>query len=429
MIFKKITDQLVKSSLKVLILRVIGVLFFFILSLFFTNFYKTALVGKYDFVRSVLLIVGGISLLGTNQAIIYYSGVLVAKNSLGSLLKVYRKMLLFIFGASLFFFILINLLNTESINTFFEKKDASQLIYKVILSLGAFSLTMLNIDTLRALKRTIISELYRNLFRYLPFFLAAILLFFINQTQWLVETYLLGFVILAIGSTIQVLYFFKKNKDPDTEITFSYNNIFKKSFPMALSAVSYFLMQSIDIILLGKFIDFETVAYYSVAVKLATVTSLVLQSVNIIIAPKIAEIFDKKKYLEIKKLVKKSSRLIFLLSLPALLVLTIFTTWFLSFFGEDYVVAKTALWFLLLGQFFNILCGPVAIYMNMTGKQNKLQIILALGLITNLVLNWILIPMYGMVGAASATAISMILWNTLAVAYTYKTDKIKTFIS
>jgi Na+-driven multidrug efflux pump len=34
-----------------------------------------------------------------------------------------------------------------------------------------------------------------------------------------------------------------------------------------------------------------------------------------------------------------------------------------------------------------------------------------------------------MVGAASATAISMILWNTLAVAYTYKTDKIKTFIS
>jgi O-antigen/teichoic acid export membrane protein len=121
MIFKKITDQLVKSSLKVLILRVIGVLFFFILSLFLTNFYKPALVGKYDFVRSVLLIVGGISLLGTNQAIIYYSGVLVAKNSLGSLLKVYRKMLLFIFGASLFFFILINLLNTESINTFFIK--------------------------------------------------------------------------------------------------------------------------------------------------------------------------------------------------------------------------------------------------------------------------------------------------------------------
>ena len=92
-------------------------------------------------------------------------------------------------------------------------------------------------------------------------------------------------------------------------------------------------------------------------------------------------------------------------------------------------MAKSALLILLVGQFFNTLSGPVGVYMNMTGKQNKLQLVLIFGFITNLILNWFLIPEYGMIGAASATAISVILWKSIAVIYTYRKDKIKTFLS
>jgi O-antigen/teichoic acid export membrane protein len=128
-------------------------------------------------------------------------------------------------------------------------------------------------------------------------------------------------------------------------------------------------------------------------------------------------------------MIRLSTRLILGLSIPTLLILAIFSSFFLGIFGEQYIVAKKALLILLLGQLFNSLCGPVAIYMNMTGKQNKLHQILIFGFVTNLVLNWFLIPLYGMEGAASATALSMILWNLIAVIYTYRTDRIKTFIS
>ena len=70
-----------KNSFYVLLLRVSGVVLLFFLSLFLTNFYSANLVGKYDFVRSTIMLLSGISLLGTNQAIIYYSGVLNSKNS------------------------------------------------------------------------------------------------------------------------------------------------------------------------------------------------------------------------------------------------------------------------------------------------------------------------------------------------------------
>ena len=67
--------------------------------------------------------------------------------------------------------------------------------------------------------------------------------------------------------------------------------------------------------------------------------------------------------------------------------------------------------------------------MNMTGKQNKLQRILLLGLLINLVLNIIYIPKYGMVGAASSTVASMVIWKILATVVIYRQDKTKTFIS
>ena len=65
----------------------------------------------------------------------------------------------------------------------------------------------------------------------------------------------------------------------------------------------------------------------------------------------------------------------------------------------------------------------------MTGKQKKLNNILISGLIVNVVLNLVLIPIYGIEGAAIATLISMVFWNSLIVAVIYRADRIKIFIS
>jgi O-antigen/teichoic acid export membrane protein len=188
-------------------------------------------------------------------------------------------------------------------------------------------------------------------------------------------------------------------------------------------------MQSVDVILLGKFTDFETVAYYSAAIKLTTIISLVLTSVNAVFAPKIAELYSNKDFLNLNLNLKKATRLIFILTIPGIVLLAVFSTVFLSFFGEGYMQAKNALIILLLGQTVNALCGSVGVYMNMTGKQNTLQIILIISFLLNLVLNWLLIPLYGMIGAAIATSISMVLWNITGTIYLLKTDKIKTFLN
>ena len=288
--------DLTQKSFSVLIIRSFGVLLLFAFTLFITNFFTAENVGRYDFVRSTLMVLGGLALMGTNQSIIYYSGLLKARKSIESISSIYFKMLRIIISFSLIILALfLCLFNESTITQIFNSTESYSLILKSIFTLIFFSTTMLNIDTIRALQNTILSEMYRSLFRYIPVFIFAIILIKYNQQTYLVEAYLLGFVLLSVFSGIKVISMLaalkKANKESEK---FSVREIFKTSAPMALSAIAYFIMQSIDIIILSVYEGFDQIAYYSVSVKLAMVTTLALMSVNIVIAPRIAEIFEKK---------------------------------------------------------------------------------------------------------------------------------------
>ena len=423
--------DLTQKSFSVLIIRSFGVLLLFGFTLFITNFYSAENVGRYDFVRSTLMVLGGISLMGTNQSIIYYSGLLNARKSIESIRSIYSEMLKIIFTLSLiilgFFMIFFN---ESIINDIFKNRESYSLILKTILTLVFFAVTMLNIDTIRALKKTILSEMYRSIFRYFPVFVFAIILLKTNNEELLVEAYLLGFLLLSLFSSIRVYILFKKlDKPNDKSEFFTTTQILKTSSPMALSAIAYFIMQSIDIIILSIYEGFDQIAYYSVSVKLAMLTTLALMSVNIVIAPRIAEIYENQKMHKLQELIKHSTRIIFLISICVLSVLFSFSEEILSLFGQGYVIANNALLFLLAAQFFNAVTGPGAIYLNMTGRQKTLNKILVLALIINVSLNFYLIPTQGINGAATATLVSLIIWNSITTVLIYSRDKIKTFLT
>ena len=423
--------DLTQKSFSVLIIRSLGVLLLFGFTLFITNFFTAENVGRYDFVRSALMVLGGLALMGTNQSIIYYSGLLKARKSIESIRAVYSKMIKIICVLSFIVLALyIVFFSQERVNEFFNNEESFSLLLKSILTLVFFALTMLNIDTIRALQKTVLSEIYRSLFRYLPvFFLAAVLLKF-NQQAYLVEAYLAGFVLLSFFSSVRVYKIFKTLQNPNKKSErFSMHEIFKTSAPMALSAIAYFIMQSIDIIILLIYEGFDQIAYYSVSVKLAMVTTLALMSVNIVIAPRIAEIYEKQNLQDMQQLIKHSTRIIFFISLFVLSILFLFSKEILSLFGPDYIKANQALLFLLAAQFFNAVSGPGAIYLNMTGRQKTLNKILILGLIINISLNFYFIPVEGINGAAKATLASLIIWNAITTLLVYSKDKIKIFLT
>ena len=327
--FNTITSKLLKSnflgnSLKVLSIKIFGVFILFAVSLFLTNYFPPELVGQYDFVRTLLMIIGGLSVLGMDQSIIYYSGLFKSQNSIGSLRSPYFKMLILVLLATGMLWTLNSLIPNDFINELFNKPEAAHLFNKVILMLSFYAVTFLNIDMLRALNKTILSELFRNIFRHIPFLFLAIYLVYNSNEAYLIDAYLWSFASLAVISFIIIYRIFLKSKFEIKINNLSYKNIFLKSYPMAISALSYFLMQSIDVLLLAKYSSFDNVAFYAIAVKLSTISTLALLSINVIAGPKIAEFYATKSIEKLRRLLQNSNRLILVLTLPVLIVLSFF---------------------------------------------------------------------------------------------------------
>jgi O-antigen/teichoic acid export membrane protein len=416
-------------SIGVLLLRTLGVGLFFLGTLYLTNELSPDLVGQYDYSRALLLFVGAVALFGMQQSVIFYSGLYSAQNNLGQIRQVYKMMFLLVIALSIGLNILLYALGP--IITALGFKPLSALVYQTFTGILFYALTMLNIDVLRAIDKIYISELLRNIFRYLIFFLGVVALVYLDQPQWLVSVFLGSFVLLAVMSSLFLLYYFSQSplREFQPAARISPKAILKRSAPMAISAASFLLMQSLDVLMLKQFENYTTVAVYSVAVKLTLLLSVALASVNAVLAPKIAEDYNRGAIKALAEKVKKSTRLIFFSTAPAIVILALGAEWILSWFGPAYTAAKTPLLILLVGQGINTLCGSVGVYLNMTSKQKIFQWIVASALVLNVALNIYLIPIYGINGAAWATASSMMAWNIIAVIYVYKSDGIKTFLT
>jgi O-antigen/teichoic acid export membrane protein len=421
------------QSINTILLRIIGVITLFGFTLFLTHNYSPKIIGQYDFIRTFLLVLGTISLLGTEQSILYFAGLMKSKGSFKELKRIYLKKTALIFISSIIPLIILLLIGDKIINNFFNDRTLYLLLLKATSCLFFFCLTLLNTEVFRALDKSYTAELYRNTLKYLSVIIGSVYLFYVHKEQFLVESFLLGFILLAILSSFKVNKIFNKkiNNEKDSELISQYTHkeIFLKSYPMAISGMAIFLLMSFDVMFLKKFYGNEIVAYYATAIKLITILAMIINSVSITTSTKVAEHFYLKERNELMKIISRSSRLIFLLTLPMIVVLFFFPSTILFVFGAKYIIASQPLMILTLGQGICSLFGPVPIYLNMTGRQRVFQHILVMAVVINFLLNSFLIKLYSMNGAAISYSISMIFWNLTAAIYIYKKDGIKIFIN
>ncbi|MEH6658773.1 polysaccharide biosynthesis C-terminal domain-containing protein [Leeuwenhoekiella marinoflava] len=420
--------SVLRGGFQVLILRVCGVIFLFGITLFLTNFYPAEEVGAYEFTRSALFLIGGFTILGTDQSILFFSGRFSKKEQLGALFKVYFKMVLLLLAGAIVLLILAWNISDSVYKSVFNDETSGTLILKAAACLFFYAITLLNTEFFRGFALHPKSELYRGIFKQLPFGIGLLILFLLREQHYVVEVFLLSYFVLAIISSIEVFFQYKKRvqrKNQDLEIPIK--SVLKATLPIAISALGFYLLISIDVFFLKRYTDFETLAYYGTSIKIIFLISTVVNTISSFIAVKIANLYavDKQK---LQALVKNGVRVIVILTTVLSVFLMLFSKSILQVFGAAYEQANSALLILITGHFLSTLCGITQVYLNMTKKQVVLQYILIFAVLLNALLNFLLIPKYGMEGAAIASALSVIFWNLLAALWVYKKDNIKIFL-
>jgi O-antigen/teichoic acid export membrane protein len=186
----------------------------------------------------------------------------------------------------------------------------------------------------------------------------------------------------------------------------------KSTLPFGLSAMLLLINGRTDVLVLGLFRADADVGVYRVAVQMALPVIFGLQAVNAIQAPHIAHLYSTGDMKRLQKMITRSSQAVLAVAVPAVLVVVLFGQFLIgTLFGEEFSSAYVPLVILALGQLVNAGTGSVASLLNMTGHERDTLRSIMIAVVVNIALNFSLTPIWGIVGAATATATTVIVWN------------------
>jgi O-antigen/teichoic acid export membrane protein len=183
-----------------------------------------------------------------------------------------------------------------------------------------------------------------------------------------------------------------------------------------------------DTLMLGYFKTSDIVGIYNSAIPLAQLIPIALASMGFIYVPIASQLYSQGLTSEMKRTYQVLTKWIFSVSLPLFLLLFLFPETILNFFfGASYVQAALALRILSLGFILHTFFGANGMTLLVMGKTGLMAVVALLAAGLNVILNIILIPLWGITGAAIASLVSYFAANVFCSVKLYQLSKIHPF--
>jgi O-antigen/teichoic acid export membrane protein len=335
-----------------------------------------------------------------------------------SLAKVYFQSLAVVVFFSLVFSSLLYFTSDIVASQLFKKPALSPHLKTAAVLLIFWSLIMFHSSCFRGLK----NMTGFTVFRMAVYGIAALLMYSfirINIDELPVSVFTLSSLLVMIVSMVS-WFRFSGIRFTDFSKPSGFLPLLQTSTPMLITGSVFFILGWADNIFLGIFKTEYDVGIYDAAFKIAAAPAMVLVAINAIQAPVFSDLFHRGEMNKLKASVEKGSKLLFYTSVPVCLFIWLFPSFLLGIFGEQFKTGSAALIILAGGSLVNALTGSVGVLLQMTGRQKEYNYIVITAAGINIALNIILIPAYGIIGAAIASASSIILQNIAAAFYVYK---------
>jgi O-antigen/teichoic acid export membrane protein len=308
--------------------------------------------------------------------------------------------------------------------------------FKIFLILFAFVIPFLaefnySLGILRGMKDMRMMAIANNIFVWLPRLAMLGIIFFLKANiQSIVVPYYVSYI---IGLTVVWLYIKRKIITFDEIGSFNENDqasrlrnqLIAYSLPLAFSGISSVIRQRFDVIFIGLFLDASQVGLYSVALSLAMLMTVLLVAINRITLPVVTGLFSKNYDSEIKHIYRLLAKWSLMITLPIFFLMLLFPERIINFtFGDRYAEAANALRLLSVGFFINAISGSFGEYLQTYGKTKSILIISVTGAAVNFILMVLLIPKFGIIGAAIACTLTLSYISLIGNAILYKYKRI-----
>ena len=221
-------------------------------------------------------------------------------------------------------------------------------------------------------------------------------------------------VALSIGA------YWKKIHHPAIKTSFIPKQLFKVALPLLFVQATNTIASSIDTLMIGTFLDAKAVGLYSVALRMAFVSSFFLQVTNTVLAPKVASMYANNQKKELENTIQKVTKVLGFISIIFFSIIILAGKSILNIWGPEFKQAYWPLIILSAGQVVNVSAGCMGLILSMSGQEKILGYITFSQAILNIVLNIIFIQVWGILGASLATSFTLIFGNALGYYFLKK---------
>lgn len=373
---------------------------------------------------TVFTVLGAISTLGFHNGVLRYIALF---RGIGDEARVKGTILLSIriavIAAAFISFLLWIFSRTISVHIFHKANLTSVLrfftlglAFTVATEIVVFSIQAFQVLKYRVLVRMIFEPGLRIILALFAFWLG-----------WKLNGVLVAYLVSQIFGTYLAFSYLKKVfplTNDQVHPVYETKKILSFSWPLFFVGFLDQLLVQVSTLMLGHYRTIQEVGIYGAAQRTGFLIPIVLTSFNAIFAPIIADLYNRKEYKTLENLFKIVTQWICTISFPVFLIIAFYAEDILRLWGEQYKTGAVCLIVICCAQMINCGVGSVGFVIMMTGRT-------IINLVNNLIvfllilsLNYLLIPRYGLLGAAASLAVALSLVNIIRLVEVYLILKI-----
>lgn len=375
---------------------------------------------------SIALMISGwfvvFSCLGLGEGVLRYMAYYRGKDNKKVVKEVFITSLKIVIPLSIISGLIMFLLSGFFATNIFHDSSLKLYIQLFSITVPLFAISQVFFGALKAYEKVSWYSAIVNIIQPASRIVILIFFIFIGLKSVAISLSIIGgfFATLLFSYLISKYYIFKFFINEKSTINKKTKELLYYSTPLMFSSVAVSIFGWADTFLLGYLKNVYEVGIYNVALPIAMLLSLAPVLFTQLFFPVINREYSKNNIKLIRELTKQIGKWIFIINLPFLIIAIFFPGVIINIlFGSQYLSGQIALILLAIGFFFSSQSELSLSLLGMIKKSNLrlMDILITLGI--DVFLCFLLIPKYGLTGAALATMISYILYTIIVIAQAY----------
>ena len=383
----------------------------------YTYFISDQYYGLVAFILSTANIMMPLMAFGVHNTIIKFYSTFKTKNSLNSFLT----LMLFLPLLLIIPIGLIGCFTYEAIGELISQKNP--IVKDYVWYIYVTAIAMAYFEVFFAWSKTQLQTVFGNFMKEVFHRVGVTLLLFAVYFQWInVDEFILGVIGVYILRMIIMKLYAYSVKFPVLKF-YKIENIgaiLKYSSLIIIAGSIATVILDIDSFMLGLYIPIEKVAYYGVAIYIATVIVVPSRSMQQILQPLTAQYLNDNNKVALKDLYVRSSQTLFVIGGFIFLIIVLNINQLYELIPEEFSGGLIVVFLVGVAKLYDCLmgCNNVVLF-----NSDYYRVVLLFGVLLTILtvfLNMLFIPMFGINGSAFATFLAISIYNTIKIYFVKK---------